>query len=93
MRENVEENEYYDLYEVIEEDAARASNPRRSTRRGARAVSIESFYDEVVEEDTDNQDGVGVNSSAMMESGDVAREGNGNMSNNHVVESYYVLHH
>ena len=78
MKENVEENEYYDLYEV-EEDVARASNPRRSTRRGARAVSIESFYDDEVVEDTDNQEQVErptIN----------ARTGN----TKSIVEAYYV---
>ena len=57
VKENVEENEY-DLYEVYQEDAARASIPRQSAWRGARAVSIESFYDDEVVEDTDDQDKV-----------------------------------
>ena len=83
MKENVEENEYYDLYEV-EEDVARASNTCRSTRKGERAISVESFYEEVVVEDTDNQ-GVALYSpdqgvSAVIEPGG---------SNQHI-ESYYV---
>ena len=94
MKENVEENVYYDLYEE-EEDVARASNPRRSTRRGERAVSVESFYEEVVVEDTDNQEGVAIYSpdqvvSPTIESGDGARRGNGLESTNDIVESYYV---
>ena len=58
MKENVEENEY-DLYEVYQEDATRASIPRRSPRRGARSVLIESFYDDEVAEYTEDQDKVG----------------------------------
>ena len=49
VKENVREDEYDYVYEV-DDEAARASNPRRSARRGARAVSIVSYYDENVEE-------------------------------------------
>ena len=78
MKENVEENEY-DLYEVYQEDAARASIPRRSARRGARAVLIESFYDDEVVEDTDDQDKVERPTNN-------ARTGN----TKSIVEAYYV---
>ena len=94
MKENVEENEYYDLYEE-EEDVARSSNPRRSTRRSARPVSVESFYEEVVIEDPNNEEPVALYSpdqvvSPTIESGDGARRGNGLESTNDIVESYYV---
>ena len=72
------ENEY-DLYEVYQEDATRASIPRRSARRGARAVLIESFYDDEVVEDTDNQEQVErPTNNARTE------------NTNAVIEAYYV---
>ena len=49
VKENVREDEYDYVYEVGD-DASRASNPRRSARTGAKAVSIVSYYDENVDE-------------------------------------------
>ena len=86
MKENVEENEY-DLYEVYQEDAARASIPRRSARRGARSVLIESFYDDEVVEDTDDQEGVALSSREHVE-GPTNNARTGNTKS--IVEAYYV---
>ena len=91
VKENVREAEYDYVYEVGD-DAARASNPRRSARTGARGVSIVSYYDENVEEDPDyvatyNPNQVEV---VTIETGNGARRGRGTTNTKDIVESYYV---
>ena len=89
VKENIKEDEYDYVYEVGD-DAARASNPRRSARRGARAISIESYYDdENVEEVPDyvatyNPDQVEI---VTMGPRDGARDGNVIQN---TVKSYHV---
>ena len=92
VKENIKEDEYDYVYEVGD-DAARASNPRRSARTGARAVSIVSYYDENVDEVTDyvatyNPDQV---ERARIETRDGAGGGGNNIGNtNDTIEAYYV---
>ena len=85
VKENVREAEYDYVYEVCD-DAARASNPRRSARKRAGAVSIVSYYDENLEEVPDY---VATYNPDQVRGADIEQNRSGaNIQG--VIESYYV---